>query len=376
VTLKGLYLTLMIGPMVPVPVPPPVLDALVSAQVTTSATDRSGFQLQFHFSKASLISTVLIPAGFFDPGIRVILMATVNGIPNVLMDGMITRQDVAPSNTPGSSTLTLTGEDIAVFMSLVDLTGIMQYPALRPSDRVYTILGRYAMFGIIPLVIPSPLEEPALPTERVFAQEGTDYDYVKKLATDTGYTFYIDPGPVPGTNVAYWGPEIRIGIPQPALNINMDAETNIDSLSFSYNGLQGTNEIALIQQQQTRVPIPIPVPDLSLLSPPLAIRSATKLKTKFLGETANLTPIQALARALGSQRESSDAIGGTGTLDVLRYGRVLKARGLVGVRGAGLAYDGLYYVKSVTHNIKPGEYKQQFTLSRNGLVSITPVVPT
>ena len=37
-------------------------------------------------------------------------------------------------------------------------------------------------------------------------------------------------------------------------------------------------------------------------------------------------------------------------------------------------YDGLYYVDSVTHNIKRGEYKQSFTLSRDGLISNTPVV--
>ena len=43
---------------------------------------------------------------------------------------------------------------------------------------------------------------------------------------------------------------------------------------------------------------------------------------------------------------------------------MLKARGLVGVRGAGPAFDGLYYVKSVTHSIKRGEYKQSFTLTR------------
>ena len=54
---------------------------------------------------------------------------------------------------------------------------------------------------------------------------------------------------------------------------------------------------------------------------------------------------------------------------MLRYGRVLKARQLVGVRGAGPAFDGLYYVKSVTHKLKRGEYKQSFTLVRNGLVS-------
>jgi hypothetical protein len=54
---------------------------------------------------------------------------------------------------------------------------------------------------------------------------------------------------------------------------------------------------------------------------------------------------------------------------------VLKARKLVGVRGAGAAFDGLYYVKSVTHNIKRGEYKQSFTLSRNGLLSTFKTVP-
>ena len=54
--------------------------------------------------------------------------------------------------------------------------------------------------------------------------------------------------------------------------------------------------------------------------------------------------------------------------------RVAIARILVGVRGAGVAYDGLYYVSSVTHNIKHGEYKQSFQLSRDGLISLTPLV--
>jgi hypothetical protein len=48
---------------------------------------------------------------------------------------------------------------------------------------------------------------------------------------------------------------------------------------------------------------------------------------------------------------------------------------LVGVRGVGIAYDGLYYVSSVTSNLRRGEFKQSFELTRNGLVSITPKVP-
>ena len=66
-------------------------------------------------------------------------------------------------------------------------------------------------------------------------------------------------------------------------------------------------------------------------------------------------------------REGADAVSGNGSLNVMRYGHILRARMLVGVRGAGLAYDGMYYVESVTHNIKRGEYKQSFTLSRDGV---------
>ena len=77
---------------------------------------------------------------------------------------------------------------------------------------------------------------------------------------------------------------------------------------------------------------------------------------------------------VGILARSSDAITVTGTLDVVRYGGILRNRMLVGVRGAGLAYDGLYYVNSVTHNIKHGEYKQSFELSRDGLISNTPKV--
>ena len=47
----------------------------------------------------------------------------------------------------------------------------------------------------------------------------------------------------------------------------------------------------------------------------------------------------------------------------------------VGLRGSGRAFNGLYFVQRVTHSIKRGEYKQNFTLTRNALISITPKVP-
>jgi hypothetical protein len=82
-----------------------------------------------------------------------------------------------------------------------------------------------------------------------------------------------------------------------------------------------------------------------------------------------------LSKGLAEAAGSADVVTATGSVDVLRYGSVLKARQLVGVRGAGSAFDGLYYVKTVTSNFKPGEFKQSFTLTRNGLISTLPRVP-
>jgi hypothetical protein len=51
--LKGIHLTLLVGPVVPVPVPQLVLDALTSVEVTSSAGYASGFQLSFTLSNHS-----------------------------------------------------------------------------------------------------------------------------------------------------------------------------------------------------------------------------------------------------------------------------------------------------------------------------------
>ena len=86
----------------------------------------------------------------------------------------------------------------------------------------------------MPLVIPSLFIDVPIPIERIPTHQGNDLAYIQQLAAEVGYVFYIDPGPVPGMNIAYWGPEIKVGVPQPALNINMDAHTNVESLSFSF----------------------------------------------------------------------------------------------------------------------------------------------
>lgn len=372
--LKGVLLTLLVGPVVPLPVPQVVLDALTSVEVTSDTTGASGFQLAFSLSNKSPLQTIFLVAAGQTPMLRVIIVVTINGSPQVLMDGVMTRNQISPGGQAGQSTLTVTGEDLTKVMDLVDFSGI-PYPATPPEARVALVVAKYAMFGMVPLVIPSLFTDIPIPIERYPTHQGTDLQYVNQLSREVGYVFYIDPGPAPGMNIAYWGPEIKVGLPQPALNLDMDAHTNVESLTFSFNTAETTLPIVFIQNQLTKVPIPIPIPNINPLQPPLGVIPAPITNVTVLRDTAKLSPMRAIMRGLAEASKSADAVEGNGTLDVLRYGHVLKARQLVSARGVGPAYDGLYYVKKVTSTLKRGEFKQSFTLTRNGLVSITPRVP-
>jgi len=133
--------------------------------------------------------------------------------------------------------------------------------------------------------------------------------------------------------------------------------------------------VVFFQEPNSKAPIGIPIPDVTPLNPPLGLVPPLPPKLRYLNDTAHLGPGAALMKGLAFASQNSDSVFGNGTLDVARYGRLLKPRRLVGVRGAGLPFDGLYYVTSVSHDIQRGAYKQSFKLARNGLVSTVQKVP-
>jgi len=371
-----LYLTLLIGPMEPLPAPKPLMDALISVEVTESATGRSGFQLVFTIADKGILETFFLLAGGSPlPIIRVVLLVTFPGIPQVLVDGVVLHTEVQPDAMSGSSKLVVTGQDLTALMDLIDFSGL-PYPGMPPEVRVLTILAKYAMFGVVPEVIPVPAPDIPIPVLQTPSQKKTDLMYLDHLAKEVGYVFYLVPGPLPGMSQAYWGPQVRLGLPQTAINVNMDSWTNVESLNFRYEPQNAVLPIVFIQDPITKVPIPIPIPPVTPFSPPLGLAVMPPQKIEFESETSKLNPAVALMRGFARVTETSDVVVGDGSLDVMRYGQPLRARSLVGVRGAGIAFDGMHYVDQVTHRLKPGEYKQNFVLKRNALVANTPVVPS
>jgi hypothetical protein len=368
-------LQLFMGPGVPIPAPREVIDAVQEVKVESgSGETQSGFELTFRLSNRSPLHTLfLLSGGSSFPIFRVVIAVTVGGETTVLMDGVMTHHEVNSDGGP-TPTMVVKGKDLTALMDIVPLD--IPYPAMPPALRVLVAVAKYAAFGVIPLVIPSVLEDIPIPIERIPRHQGTDYAYVKALAQEAGYVFYIDPGPVPLMSKAYWGPEIRVGSAQPALSLALDGpHANVKNLNFRFDKERKEFPVVFIQEPASKAPIPIPIPDITPLNPPLGLVPPLPPKIKFLKDTAKLNPLAAAMRGLAYASRHSDSVFGNGSLDVARYGHVLKSRQLVGVRGVGEAFDGLHYVTSVNSTLKRGEFTQSFSLARNALLSTFPTVP-
>jgi hypothetical protein len=379
-SLLGVHLTLLVGPTVAVPAPPPLTENLESITVTNSDSGRSGFQITFKAGRSGLVGVLddpLLSLPLLRPFNRVILIVTFTVRARVLMDGVITNLEYNPGTEPGTSTVTATGEDVSLTMDQKER--ISAHPA-QPAPAIVTkLILKYARFGLVPKVIkPKAVESPS-PTERIPMQYGTDLSYIERLAEQSGHVFYISPGPTPYANQAYWGPPRRTDFPQRALSVNFGAQSNISSLSFRYDGLAPTFVEGKVQDKRTNIKLPVRTfasTQVPLASQPAWMVHMTDVrKTLVRGESAS--SVSAMARAQATTDASNEqVVTATGELDALRYGDVLRAHGLVGLRGAGYSYDGLYYVKQVTHTIRGGEYKQSFTLTREGVGATLPVLPS
>jgi late control gene D protein (GPD) len=360
----GIRLQLLLGrPDVPLPAPFSVVDALVDLSVTNRDRQRDGFQMKFAIGKDSSLDYGLLLGGILDPDNRVIITAIFGGAPQMLIDGIITQLQLESVNEPGRSTLHVTGEDRSGRLSFHDRNAT--HPNQSDSAIVTEILRNAGFRPEVTETSHTPHEE-----ERVPTQQCNDLQFVQRLANRNGFVFYIEPTDVPGVNVAHWGPERRQGQPQkPALTMNMGPHTNVDTpINFRFNALGAVEQEVRITDPDTRSPLTVSPPSSFL--PSLSSRPARPLRTSIARNAANQTFAEALRIATQGPVDSASSLEATGEVDAARYGRALRSRRLIEVRGAGTTYDGTYYVKEVVHRIQrfpTAQYKMSFTLTRDGL---------
>lgn len=378
--MSGIYAVLLIGPTIPLPAPESLSSAIDSIEIRNSDEGRDVFQIVFNIGRGSNISKDLLDYSLIQNPLlknfnRIIIMVVFGLRPTVLIDGIITHKQLSPSNEPGQSKLTITGEDVSFMMDRKEVS--TTHPNQPDMVIVTKIIGSYAQYGLVPMVIPPASVDVPTVVTRTPSQQKTDLQHIKALAKQYNYIFYVEPTQVPGVNTAYWGPKTYTGIPQKALTVNMGSDTNVTGVNFQYSSVESTLVTGSVQDPILNMKIPVIT--VTSLRPPTALfpdllTNIANAKTKQYRAGGGVNALQAYNEAQSTTEASTDAVTATGEVDGVVYGDVLRARRLVGLRGVGLMHDGFYYVKNVTHKISSGNYKQAFTLSREGLGSTTPVV--
>ena len=149
-------------------------------------------------------------------------------------------------------------------------------------------------------------------------------------------------------------------MPQPALNTDMGAahERRVADVQHQPHG-QGDAGRASSRTASSKAPIPIPIPDVNPLQPPLGVMPAIPTKLELMKDTAKLSPIAALGKGVARAAGTADMVEGIGQRSTCSAtGGCSRRASSSACAGRGLAFDGLYFVKSVTSTLKSGEFKQ------------------
>jgi hypothetical protein len=370
----GINVTLLIGKTKPLPAPENFISAFRSMEITNSDKGRSGFEITFSAGRSALDSDFfdyeIIKSDLLKPFNRVRILLNIGSSSTVLIDGYITHQELSPSNDPRMTTFSIIGEDVGVLLDLEEKSDT--HPALSDDKIVQEIIKTYEKYGLKSEVAEPVLKEEPSVDQEVGSQETTDWRYISCLAHKYDFVFFIEPTGTLGENRAYWGPRDLVAKPQEPLYVNMGPITNVSKIDVRYNAFDPSAVIGTLQ-------VPFTSNNLSLdareskrrhMSASPAISSQTFKRTTRFRESG-VSHISGTLESQAMVEDSVDAVTVSGELDIFKYGGILRAFRRVNLAGVGLKYDGLYYVRSVTHTLRSHEYLQRFVLSREGVDSLS-----
>ena len=132
----------------------------------------------------------------------------------------------------------------------------LPFPGMADWHVAGLLLAGFSALGMVPMIIPEPSPIIKLPTDQVPHKTGTFLGILDQMAERWGYVFYVEPGPVRGMSIAYWGPPIRFGVPQRALTWRMGVYSNLGSISFQSDGTKPKMVYGLVQEENSNVTVP------------------------------------------------------------------------------------------------------------------------
>jgi hypothetical protein len=341
-----------------------VITALTEARVTNDVDAGDGFQLTFTLARSQLNDFSLLQGDALAPNTRIALGVALGVVPEMLIDGYLERHELTPEDGQRGASLTVSGAGILAKLDREQRNE--DHTSQSVSTEVRTILStRYSDI----LTLPTVREPPANPTpnpQQLTPQQRhqSDLAYIRGLAQNSGFVFCAE-YPTVGVNSAYFGPKYASSAAQDQLRYRQGGISNLKSLSFANDALGpvGVSEGARLDTDSMSV---VTVPGTPVAPSGMAASPARPLRTQRVRCSARFDQSQMNAISEAIQRNAPAPVTGSGEIDSIRYGAVLRANRKVVISGTGGSYNGEYQVSSVTHTLRRGEYNQSFRVLRDG----------
>jgi hypothetical protein len=369
---KGIKVAVRTGQKKPTLVNEQIINSIESIEVKNNTEGRDVFKITFKIGRrgqGDYSDYNLIKDEFFKPFNRVQLTLIINSSENILIDGLVTLQELNPSISPRESSFSIFGEDISLVMDLKEQ--YVNYEDQSHSSIARTIISSYSAYGLKENVVLPAIEQTPSSSERIHSQLSTHWIYLNDIAKLYDFIFFTEPTETLGTDRTYWGPLNLAGKIQQPLSFNNGPQTNVHSINVRNDPLKPTTIGGTFQEPFTGEPREINIKDSKRinLSKNPSLTSFEDYTRLQLLRGSGLTHAQWMAKAQSQVDCSTSAITVTGELNVFRYGTILRARNRVELGGVGDTYHGMYYVTNVTHSISREKYSQNFVLTREGVGS-------
>jgi uncharacterized protein len=267
---------------------------------------------------------------------RVTIYAAFPQQTEVVIDGYIAEVAVETNPDEGNVTVDIQGVDASYHMNLEDKAKIWRDKSFE--DIVREVVESYDFEADIA----EPSEDAASTPPHAVAQRGTDHEFLRELARRKGYEFFVQ-----GAK-AFFRPAKLDGAPQKLIAVNFGEETNCTQFRVAADGTAPTSAAIVFLDPMTGS-VKESRRDSSGL-PPLGTDTLDTLRgavgvpqTLQIGRRLGcMDQARADDYATGLLRRNGWWVTASGSLNGLRYGRVLRSRKTVTVKGVGPRYNGVY----------------------------------
>lgn len=281
-----------------------------------------------------------------------------------LVSGYVThlRTNIAPAEE--GSYVEILGMDATCLMALGEK--IKDWPGKSDSDIAREIFQSYGLGAEVDET--GVTREEAINTAM---QRETDIQFLKRMARRNGFDCFVKEGK------GYFRKPVLTDPPHPTLAAHFGEETTLTSFEAKADALRPTRvashqfdfiakepQVATVEASALR---PLGRDVALSLTPPEGVESRLFVKHAVATTVAEM---QNLGGAL--LEEAGWFVEAKGEVDTSVYGAVLRARGLVAVKGVGEAFSGLYYLTNVRHVFGGDRYIQHFRGRRNALAPTGP----